>query len=191
MAIASGCSALLILVALAGLQFDRPQFGQLHVDQPDAAAAPLAARVANSAAEAAGTDGARSYSYYPEQLAALHSMSNFTPIADGGLKPEPPAVFAVKGALPSARVSRRSDAPVKAAALQIAIPSTQADPQPPSQDQPKQDVKQDAKPKIKFFGVPLPGLPDLGQGVKSARDAATNWGAAAAGLGSKIAGLWH
>jgi hypothetical protein len=178
LAIAAGVSGLLVLVALV----------PFREDQSDAApaASPIPRVVAT---EAAGAGGARSYSYYPEQLAALRSMSNFTPIADEGLKPEReaiPTVAAAKNAPQSPRIVRRADAPVKVAALVQAAPApaaAQFDPQPAAHEQ--------TQPKSKFFGMSLPGLPDLGQGVKGAREAATRWGKAAAGLGDRIAGLWR
>ena len=186
LAITAGFSALLGLVALAAL-------GPPHDDETAAAPAPAIASVARIAvAEAASAEGARSYSYYPEQLAALHSMSNFTPIADEGLKPAPqviPTVTAARDAPLPPRVVRRADGPLKVAALaQPPAAAAQADPQLTSQNQTAQDH---AKPKTKIFGVSLPGLPDLGQGIQDARDAATRWGNAAAGFGRGMAGFWR
>ncbi len=174
LAIAAVFSGLLILVGL----------GQFRNDEPVAPSAQAAAPVARVvAAGDLGAGGARSLSYYPEQLAALRSMSNFTPIADEGQKTEPeaiPTAAAAKGAPQQLRIARRADAPVKTAALgqpAPALAAAAADPLP--------------KPRARIFGIPLPGLPDLGQGVQGARDAATRWGKAAAGLGDRIAGLWR
>jgi hypothetical protein len=184
--VASAVSGLLILVALAGFR----------TDQTDVAPAPAPApkAVTADAGVAVATEGARSYSYYPEQLAALHSMKNFTPIADEGQKMESPAAPTVAAgkAAPSGaplgaplppRIVRRADSGLKVAALQPA----NASPAPAAPSASRDDP---SKPKAKLFGI-LPGLPDLGQSVKGARDVATSWGAAAAGLGAKIVGLWH
>jgi hypothetical protein len=185
--VASAVSGLLILVALAG-------FPEVQTDVASAPA-PAAKGAAADAGVAVAIEGARSYSYYPEQLAALHSIRNFTPIADEGQKPDSPAaptVIAGKGAplgvpvgapLPP-RIVRRADAGLKVAALQPASVSA-------APDEPSVAKLEPAKPKAKLFGMSLPGLPDLGQSVKGARDVATSWGSAAAGLGAKIVGLWH
>jgi len=181
--VASAVSGLLILVALAG-------FPEVQTDVASAPA-PAAKGAAADASVAVATEGARSYSYYPEQLAALHSLRNFTPIADEGQKPDSPAaptVIAGKGVPVGAplppRIVRRADAGLKVAALQPASASA-------APDEPSVAKLEPAKPKAKLFGMSLPGLPDLGQSVKGARDVATSWGSAAASLGAKIVGLWH
>jgi hypothetical protein len=133
------------------------------------------------------------YSYYPEQLAALQSLSQFQPIADAGRKPEPVALAVAvtsKGvglnAAPGVRPVRRPDSPVKLAPVAALIAPAAAAPTPVPES-----------PKI--FGLPLAGAAEIGGRVAGLRDTAANWGQAAVGmggqaaanLGGKIASLWR
>jgi hypothetical protein len=160
--------------ALAGLPGFRPE------PEPEKAAA--APRIEIRAAPTALTV----QSYYPEQLAALQSLSGFKPIADAGVKPEAPPValavaVAAKSAGADARPVRRPDSPVKLTAG--APPKAPA----PAPEAPK------------TIGAPLAGAEDIGGRLAGLRDTAANWGqaalgmggAAAASLGGKIASLWR
>jgi hypothetical protein len=156
--------------ALAALPGFRP------APEPEKTAA--APRIEIRAAPAALTV----HSYYPEQLAALQSLSGFKPIADAGVKPEaPPAALAAKSVGLEVRPVRRPDSPVKLAAV--------APPKAPA-----------AAPEAqKASGAPLAGAEEIGSRLAGLRDTAANWGqaalgmggAAAASLGGKIASLWR
>jgi hypothetical protein len=165
--------------ASAGL-FALLALGQMYGAEPLSPPAPaLAPRIASDEAPAA----LRSYSYYPEQLAALHSLSNFQPIADAGEKPATqvaPSVVAAKAAATDVKLVRRPDSAVKIAVAPPApvLAAPQAAPSVP--DQP-----------TKVFGLPLPGAPDIGGRVAGMRDTAANWGKAVAGFGGKIVSFWR
>jgi hypothetical protein len=129
-------------------------------------------------------------SYYPEQLAALQSLSGFKPIADAGVKPEaPPVALAVAVAAKSAGIGAGLDVrpvrrPVSPVKLTAVAPPTAPAPAPEAQ---------------KAFGAPLAGAEEIGGRLAGLRDTAANWGqaalgmggAAAASLGGKIASLWR
>jgi hypothetical protein len=176
--------------ALAGL----PGFRPAQEPEQHAATPRMEMRAASAALPV--------YSYYPEQLAALQSLSQFQPIADAGHKPEPqPVALAVVvtsksaglNAAPEIRPVRRPDSPVKlapVAALTAPVPAKAA-------TTPAAVAPAAESPKI--FGVPLAGAAEIGGRVAGLRDTAANWGQAAVGmggqaaasLGGKIASLWR
>ena len=124
----------------------------------------------------------RSYAYYPEQLAALSSLSSFAPVADPGLPAS--TATSVKEA-PAARH------PVRPAEARRAEPRAAASPIAPpaaaSRDAPLAAEPERNEEGWKVFGVavPKPGWPD----TKSLRDKAAGWGEAAASLPGKALAL--
>jgi hypothetical protein len=131
----------------------------------------------------------RSYSYYPEQLAALSSLNSFAPVADAG-RPAP-----ASSEEPSAprRAARIPEAPRRAETLRRqAVLTPMAAPLPSAEPAPKQQGKQEG---WKIFGlsVPKPGWPD-GEALRgqaaSWRDAAASLPDKAVALRDHIAGLW-
>ncbi|WP_294540550.1 hypothetical protein [uncultured Rhodoblastus sp.] len=160
--------------ALAGLPGFRPE------PEPEKPAA--SPRVEMRAAPAA----LPVYSYYPEQLAALQSLSRFQPIADAGRQPEPqPVAVALRVAAPDVRPARRPDSPAKPAPVAAASAAAAATATTPESQ--------------KIVSFPLAEAAEISGRFAGLRDAAASWGQAVVGtgaqaaatLGGKIASLWR
>jgi hypothetical protein len=128
------------------------------------------------------TSGLRNFAYYPEQLAALTSLSSFTPVSDPGLADSAPPASAAHPAAPAseARPVRRAEAPAKAAppfAVQAPVPMAAAVGAEPAPDR-----------SVRLFGVVVPGAAEIGDRVASLKENASRWGESAWGLGGKLAG---
>jgi hypothetical protein len=151
-----------------------------------APAAPVAAAV--TATAHVQPSNLRTVSYYPEQLAALTSLSTFQPVADAGVAEDsfadgamkPPAQTMAPGEV---KPLRHAETAAKSAPAASALPETGADA--------KTGAAQAAAPpldrSVKLFGVTAPGA-DL---VASLNDHAARWGAAVWGLGGKVSGMWR
>jgi hypothetical protein len=142
-------------------------------------------RAPRQGVEAPQPAGLRNLAYYPEQLAALTSMAEFEPRADGGATAvpaaEPPAAAAGK---PIRHVTARARAPEPA----VAPPSTariQADPQTNPQ------AASQADNPVKVFGFAIPQAAAIGARVVAVRDSAFRLGEAAKELGGRIATYWR
>jgi hypothetical protein len=169
--IAVAFTALLALLALGPLTtVEKPPVSALALTPPpaprvtaEAPAAPL-----------------RSYAYYPEQLAALQSLSAFQPIAETGENPAPLA--AAKPGVAEAKILRRAE-PVTKLAMIAPLPPVLPSRTPSAAPEPKAETK--------FFGLSLPDGADLGGRVAGLRDTATHWGEAAVGWSGGIVKLWR
>ncbi len=135
-----------------------------QAEKPPAAAS----RVAMQEAPAA----LRSYAYYPEQLAALQSLGQFQPIADAGQKAAPQAVTLAVAVRPAAGESKRRAEPAAKLVAVTTVPTPLAPAPPPAPEN-----------KVKIFGLPLPGAPNL--------PGAAELGGHVADLGGKIANFWR
>jgi fused signal recognition particle receptor len=132
----------------------------------------------------------RSASYYPEHLAALQSLSGFQPMADAGDKSAPHVTLGPGGKpVFEPKAQRRLDAPAKTASAPQPGPLAQATQPAVTPPQPV------AESPVRIFGMPLPGPAELGAQMNAQaanlRDTAGRWGAAASGLGAKVADLWR
>jgi hypothetical protein len=130
------------------------------------------------------TSGLRNLAYYPEQLAALTSLSSFTPGPDAGLA-DSSAAAAARPSAPAteAKPARRAEAPPKAAsplAAREPAPTAAAVSAEPAPDR-----------STRFFGVAVPGATEIGDRVASLKVNASRWGESAWGLGGKLAGAWR
>jgi hypothetical protein len=133
------------------------------------------------------TSGVRSFAYYPEQLAALTSLSNFTPGPESRVA-DPLASPSASAAHPSApatdaRPARRAEAQAKSAS-----PLTGRAPAPLAAtfaSEPAMDRS------VRIFGVTIPGAAEIGDRVAAVRENASRWSESAWGLGGKIAGVWR
>jgi hypothetical protein len=167
-------------------------FTQIPARTPDTVA-PLAAPtvVPVAVAVASAPEPLRSASYYPEHLAALQSLSGFQPRADAGDKSAPRTGLGPGGkAVFEPKAPRRADASAKPAAAPQSGPLAQA--ATPTAAPPPQPA---AESPVRIFGMPLPGPSELGAQMNAQaanwRDTAGRWGAAASGLGQKVADLWR
>jgi hypothetical protein len=128
------------------------------------------------------TSGLRSLAYYPEQLAALTSLSNFTPGSDAGLAD--PSASAAHPSTPvtDAKPVRRAEAAAKGASPLVTRAPV---PMAAVGGEPAPDRS------LRFFGVGVPGSTEFGDRVASMKENASRWGESAWGLGGKIAGAWR
>lgn len=158
---AFGAGALAILALDVGLELQTSP------------AAPTA--VAVTAKAPSQPSNLRNVSYYPEQLAALTSLSTFHPVADSGVAQE----LLVDGAMKPTAVTMApgEGKPLRhAEATAKSVPATGPDSKTgaahaaaPSQDK-----------SAKLFGVTAPGA-----------DLVASLSAAVSGLGGKVSGLWR
>jgi hypothetical protein len=131
------------------------------------------------------TSGVRSLAYYPEQLAALTSLSSFTPGPDSGLTDPSAAASAAHPSAPGteAKPVRRAEAVAKVAPpLAARAPASMA---AAVSAEPATDRS------VKLFGIAVPGATEFGDRVAALRETASRWGESAWGLGGKIAGVWR
>ena len=164
------------------------------------ALAPTPAPVPLAVSTGEDQDGPRSVRYYPEDLAALESMSNFRPIADQGEKRKPgvvaaspkpasfepkPAAFEPKPAPFAPKPARRADAAPKSV-VAVASPA-----QAPRLAPPPAGAAAPHDKTVKILGVPVPGARQIGDRVVAVRDTAGHWGAAVAGFGEKLVTFWR
>ncbi|MBB4197621.1 hypothetical protein CCR94_13190 [Rhodoblastus sphagnicola] len=132
-------------------------------------------------------DGPRSYSYYPEQLAALSSLNSFAPVADPGLPVS--ATAPIKEPAAPRKIARVPDAPRRAEPVRLGAPLA-------SVAAPAAAAATAEKPEgWKLFGValPKPGLPDgetLRRQAEGWRDAAASLPGKALALGARVGRLW-
>jgi len=138
---------------------------------PSAAVAAASAPATIESAAAAVAPGPRNLTYYPEQLAALASLSSFQPTADfeptGSIAPQDPAV--------APEPVHRPD--LKPASNALAAPT--AETESPA-----------AKP-LRILGLAVPGSAEVGERMASLRDGAARWSEGFSALGGKIAALWR
>ncbi len=142
--------------------------------------APELATVAAPAPRAIAEDSSaplRTYAYYPEQLAALQSLSQFQPFADAGERPVTQAAPLARLGAVETKAARRAEPGAKTAMAATAPQTTASAPE--------------SKNATKFFGMPLPDASDLGGRVAGLRETAARWGETAAGWGGNIAKLWR
>lgn len=169
-------------------------FTQIPARAPETVSAPAPTPAAPvAAAVESAPEPLRSASYYPEHLAALQSLSGFQPRADAGDRAAGSRVNLGPGGKPlfEPKTARRADAAAKTAAAAGPLAQT-AQPAIAPQQPP-------AESPVRVFGMPLPGsLPspaELGAQMSAQaanlRDTAGRWGAAASGLGQKVADLWR
>jgi hypothetical protein len=136
---------------------------------------PMAAAVAPLPA---GERETRSYAYYPEQLAALSSLSNFAPVADPG-RPAAPAAAPVREPQAARPPVRPAEAPRRAETRPAAPRIAPAAAAPAAAPAPKDEWS------VFGLAVPKPGWPD----GKALREKAAGWGEAAASLPDKALAL--
>jgi hypothetical protein len=137
--------------------------------------------------KATETSGVRSFAYYPEQLAVLTSLSNFTPGPESRVA-DPLADPSASAAHPSApatdaKPARRTEAPAKSAsplAGRAPAPLAATIASEPAADR-----------SVRLFGVTIPGAAEIGDRVAAVRENAGRWSESAWGLGGKIAGVWR
>jgi hypothetical protein len=170
-----GAGAIALMALDAGLEL-RPAPAPAQTSVARAFAPP------DNAKEASGV---RSLAYYPEQLAALRSLSSFTPGPDSGLTDPSAAASAAHPSAPApdARPVRRAEAAAKAAsplAAHAPAPMAASTVAEPATDR-----------SVRLFGVAVPGATEFGDRIAALRESANRWGETAWGLGGKIAGVWR
>ncbi|MDI9848244.1 hypothetical protein QM467_09295 [Rhodoblastus sp. 17X3] len=171
--LAAGAIALMALDA--GLEL-RPAPAPAQTSAARAFAPPDHAKEASSV---------RSLAYYPEQLAALRSLSSFTPGPDSGLTDPSASASAAHPSAPApdARPLRRAEPAAKASsplAAHAPAPMAASTAAEPATDR-----------SVKLFGVAVPGAMEFGDRVAALRENASRWSETAWGLGGKIAGVWR
>jgi hypothetical protein len=160
---------------------------------PGAAPDPIVAAVAPPA-RGEGPE-MRSFAYYPEQLAALSSLSSFSPVSDPGRPAAAPATAAPTTVAPAAQRKpvRSAESPRRAEPAPLASAALPA-PGSASAVEPAQ-AREAGREGLSVFGValPRPGWPD----GESLRRQAAHWGDAAASLpgralalGAGVTRLW-
>jgi hypothetical protein len=121
-----------------------------------------------------------SYTYYPEQLAALQSLSGFQPTAEAGAGPAAPAALANPAALVVKPLAGEAKSPRRVEPMaKLALTA------------PAPTVVTEIKTEAKLFGLSLPYSLDVGGRVAGLRDMAAHWGEAALGWGGGLAKFWR
>jgi hypothetical protein len=191
--LAAGAIALLALDA--GLEL-RPALAPTQIAVSRAFAPPEKAQE-----KAKETSAVRSFAYYPEQLAALTSLSNFTPGPESRVA-DPLADPSADSAHPSAsaidpRPARRAEtlakpssppagrAPASFAATIAPLAATVA----PLAATVASESATDRS--VRLFGVAIPGAAEIGGRIAALRENASNWSESAWSLGGKIGGIWR
>jgi hypothetical protein len=187
--LAAGAIALLALDA--GLEL-RPALAPTQI-----AVARAFAPLEKSQEKAKETSGVRSFAYYPEQLAALTSLSTFTPgpeskVADPSVDSTHQSASAM-----DARPVRRAEtlakpasppagrAPASFAATITPLAATVA----PLAATVSSESATDRS--VRLFGVAIPGAAEIGGRIAALRENASNWSESAWSLGGKIGGIWR
>ncbi|WP_298426607.1 hypothetical protein [Rhodoblastus sp.] len=174
-ALAAGAFALLALDA--GLDHSRPPSAAV----PAAAPAPgLAAPI--PIATAADQPGVHNLTYYPEQLAALTSLSSFEPAASaGGSETEPATSPAPPSSATAVKTTRHAEAKAKLVAAtappHVATTVTGAEPTPDRS--------------VSILGMAVPGSAAVGERAAALRDSVSRWGETVWSAGGRIASLWR
>jgi hypothetical protein len=188
--LAAGAIALLALDA--GLEL-RPALAPTQI-AVERAFAPLE----KAQEKAKETSGVRSFAYYPEQLAALTSLSNFTPgpessvanpLASSLADPSPSAVHPSASAI-DARPVRRTEALAKSASPPAGrAPASLVATVAPLAATVSSESATDRS--VRLFGVAIPGAAEIGGRIAALRENASNWSESAWSLGGKIGGVWR
>ncbi|MCI4680537.1 hypothetical protein K9U33_18095 [Rhodoblastus acidophilus] len=142
----------------------------LNASRPAPAAPPPAAAPAPA--------GLRNLAYYPEQLAVLASLSEFTPEAESGVAAPSPAAVKPAPRAPPPKALRRVEATT---ALRRPEATTAAAVVPPPGP-----AAASAIGSMKFLGLALPGSAAIGAQAASLRDGAAHLSEAALNLGSRL-----
>jgi hypothetical protein len=136
------------------------------------------------------TSTVRSFAYYPEQLAALTSLSNFTPgpeskVADPLADPAHPSASAI-----DARPIRRAETLVKPTSPPAGrAPASLAATVAPLAATVSSESATDRS--VRLFGVTIPGAAEISGRISALRENAGNWSESAWSLGGKIGGIWR
>jgi hypothetical protein len=156
-----------------------PALGPLTAVKKTALSVPALAPAPRVATESPAAP-LHSYAYYPEQLAALRSLSVFQPTAEAGAGAAETAALAapvatvVKPVAGEGKIPRRIEPSAKLA-LTAPAPTAVA------------EIKTEAK----LFGLALPNGLDVGGRVGGLRDMAAHWGEGAIGWGAGLTKFWR
>lgn len=209
--LAAGAIALLALDA--GLEL-RPALAPTQI-----AVARAFAPLEKAQEKAKETSAVRSFAYYPEQLAALTSLSNFTPgpeskvadpLADSLADPSADSGHPSASAI-DARPVRRAEALAKSAsppagrapaslaataaplAATIAPLAATVAPMAATVAPLAATVSSESATdrSVRLFGVTIPGAAEIGGRIAALRENASNWSESAWSLGGKIGGIWR
>ncbi|MGO8738323.1 hypothetical protein [Rhodoblastus sp.] len=143
-----------------------------------AAPPPQTPQAAIARVEASAPGGLRNLAYYPEQLAALSSLTSFEPRADAGAPVPPPAA-----ARPPAQIAPIAPKPARHAAIKASVRAAPAPAPAPA--------RQKIETPVKILGLAVPSPAAIGARVADFRDSASHFGEAALSLGGRITTFWR
>ena len=163
-----------------------PALGSLTAVEKTALSVPALAPAPRVATESPAAP-LRSYAYYPEQLAALQSLSVFQPTAEAGAGPAQTVTLAA----PNTVVAKSLGGETKPAAGDAKIPRRIEPNAKLASTAPAPSAVAQIKTEAKLFGLALPDGLDVGGRVAGLRDMAAHWGEAAIGWGGGLTRLWR